>query len=406
MKELKKGNNRYYLCGSVMIGNNTFQTDNNKEGSDYVYSSMNLMIDCGDCGKLSASMMGGYHKDGSTLIRCHGAKKSEYGGNTIDYANSIQVKWNERFNKNVISNIAKQEFISVSIEKDEDGKTKNAMFLSEYDAIAYLQAYLENGMKIVVSGEFVMRPNPSDADKPYMNRTIKSIRLAKPEEKVTAHAKLSVIVPDDAVVESKPNANGLVEVKSYFVDYVYRMNGQDIKGNLCFPFMFNIETNKNENYGKFISMWFTPTKGKANKMTCEFEWRTSIDSVGKENIAEYSDDIKMLVESGLMTKEEADAEVAKGLPDTVEMTYFVRPALDGNRKLMFAKDEFDNDDLRFVTDFMIDNTADVAAVETAIDDLSNDDKEVLANLGIDLSNLDSDENVDAFFNLNDDELPF
>ena len=117
----------FTLIGKPVIGDYTFKIDERSQKSNWIYSTLNLGVDCGEKhGVIYAEMLGGYGEDRENVIYAHG--KNEDGSDNFD--EQIIVPWEDRDNENVLENIGEMSFITVGLEKTNKGTTFYKKFLS------------------------------------------------------------------------------------------------------------------------------------------------------------------------------------------------------------------------------------------------------------------------------------
>ena len=151
-KVLEKKNwvQNFILIGSAVVKDYTFKIDEHSNKSDWIYNLMNLNIDCGDRhGKIGCELMGGYSLGRDLPIYVHGKKDD---GND-DFENQYTIDWEDRFDSEYLKDIGELCFIKIGIEKDVNDKLVINKFLTPYDAIAYLEENLKDGMRIKVRGQ-------------------------------------------------------------------------------------------------------------------------------------------------------------------------------------------------------------------------------------------------------------
>ena len=137
---------RFHILGRAKVGGYTFKIDETSQRSSWVYSSMNLGIDCGEkYGNCYTSLMGGYSPERENKLYVHG--KDENGRD--DFQKRIEVDWDDRFNESLLEQIGDQCFIRVGIEKTTKGNVFTKKFLSAYDAIEYINEHLVDGIFLV-----------------------------------------------------------------------------------------------------------------------------------------------------------------------------------------------------------------------------------------------------------------
>lgn len=286
---LKKGASEFTLVGRAKVNDYTFTLDKQSSKSDWVGNFLNIGIDCGGGNVVYAGMMAGYKSD--TQIRVHGKKLKDGTDDKYvdDFKNAKYVDWDKRFDDDVIEFAGAKNFIKVGIEKDTDDKTVTKYFLSEYDAIAYLEENKEliKGNVVRVSGNLKYQNYNGEVQ---TKKEINSIFISKidDEEKFKAEFKQSILV-DKGSIGKKDSETNLRDIDARVIDY-----NSETKSNIPFNRMFKIE---NENLTKLL---------KSKKDINEIIVIGDIIEGTAKAVVEYDDlddDIKYLVDSGMYTLE-------------------------------------------------------------------------------------------------------
>lgn len=295
----------FTLVGAAKVNDYTFTIDKQSERSSWVYNSMSLNVDCGEKhGSIRAEMMGGYSPDRENIIYAHG--KDDDGND--DFSKQMTIAWEDRFDDTILDEVGKLSFIVVGLEKTTAGKTYYKNFLSEYDAIAYAQEHLEDGMVVNVKGRLQYSMYN---DTVQVRKTIQSIVLSSADEPSKYYARFTQSVlldKDSASLKDVDKDKSVMYVNARVLDYVKELNGTEIKGQYPFTeqFEFPMDFTKPELCKKVYDKLF---KIKKNIRQVTFD---GIFVEGGATITatmdDVPDDVKELIDMGLYSEEEALAK--------------------------------------------------------------------------------------------------
>lgn len=295
----------FVLVGQAHVNDYTFTIDKQSERSSWVYNSMSLNVDCGEKhGTVRAEMFGGYSPDRENIIYAHG--KDDNGND--DFSKQMTIAWEDRFDDTILDEVGELSFIVVGLEKTTKGKTYYKNFLSEYDAIAYAQEHLEDGMVVNVKGRLQYS---SYNDTVQVRKTIQSIVLSSADEPSKYYARFSQSVlldKDSASLKDVDKDKGVMYVNARVLDYVKEINGTEVNGQ--YPFMqqfeFPMDFTKPELCKKVYDKLF---KVKKNVRQVTFD---GIFVEGGATVTatmdDVPDDIKELIDMGIYSEEEALAK--------------------------------------------------------------------------------------------------
>lgn len=292
----------FNLVGEVKINDFTFKIDEKAEKSDWIYNSMNLGIDTGEkSGIVYANMMGGYSEERDSVIYAHGKKAD----GTDDFEQRMEIAWEDRFDEDILDSVGDFSFITVGIEKTDKGKTFYKKFLSAYDAIAYMNENLEDGMVVNVRGQLKYSIYQ---DNVQVQKNITSIALSKAEPEDYRATFTQTILLNKQSVNMKENCDkdkGVVYVDAQVLDYVKEIHGIEVKGQYPFEktFEFKMDFDKPELCKKIYDKLFK-VKKDVTQITFEGEFIEG-GAMVTATWDDVPDDIKDLVECGIYTKEEA-----------------------------------------------------------------------------------------------------
>lgn len=295
----------FTLVGAAKVNDYTFTIDKQSERSSWVYNSMSLNVDCGEKhGSIRAEMMGGYSPDRENIIYAHG--KDDDGHD--DFSKQMKIAWEDRFDDTILDEVGELSFITVGLEKTTAGKTYYKNFLSEYDAIAYAQEHLEDGMVVNVKGRLQYSMYN---DTVQVRKTIQSIVLSSADEPSKYYARFTQSVlldKDSASLKDVDKDKGVMYVNARVLDYVKEINGTEIKGQYPFTkqFEYPMDFTKPELCKKIYDKLF---KVKKNIRQVTFD---GIFVEGGATITatmdDVPDDIKDLIDAGIYSEEEALAK--------------------------------------------------------------------------------------------------
>lgn len=292
----------FTLVGVPKINNYTYKIDEVSPKSSWIYNSMNLGVDCGEKhGTVYAEMMGGYSDERENVIYVHGKKDD----GSDDFKNSFKVAWEDRFNDSVLETIGDLCFITVGIEKTDKGKTFAKKFLSEYDAIAYINDHLTDDMVVNVRG--VLKYS-SYNNKTQIRKEIKSIFLSNADDpsKYKAVFTQSILIDkESASLKNIDKEKGVMYVDARVLDYLKEYNGVEIKSQFPYDIQFEFEMplKEQDRCKKIMDKLFKVKKG-ITQITFEGDFIEGGATV-TATWDDLTDDIKDLVDCGVYTKEYA-----------------------------------------------------------------------------------------------------
>lgn len=294
----------FNLVGEAKLNDYTYKIDEKSEKSSWIYNSLNLGVYCGEkYGTVYASMMGGYSEEKAGVIFAHGKKED----GSDDFENQIQVAWEDRFDEDILESLGDMCFITVGLEQTNKNKVFYKKFLSEYDAIAYIQEHLEEGMVLNVRGNIRYSLYQ---EKVQMQKNINNIVLSKVDDaaKYKATFVQTVLLNKDSASLKKEQIDkdkGVLYVSTRILDYLKEFNGIEVKGQYPFQKEFEFEMDfSNEKICKMIMEKVFKVKKDITQITFEGEF-ISGGAVVTATWDDVPDDIKDLVECGIYTKEEA-----------------------------------------------------------------------------------------------------
>lgn len=352
-KALKKGKASFNLIGRVKRTDKSFNL-NNTYDSGWTDNSMYIGVDCGNGNVVYSEMRSGFFPDNESTIRAYSKDDKDENGKS----KSVEIAWEDRLDESILDTVADTSLITVGVEKDVHGKTVYKKFLQAYDAVEYLDEYLEDNVVVNVKGNLGYSEYDGNVS---VKKDITSIVLSKVEDENDFKATFSqTILIEPKCIGKTLEEKGTIELDAYVVDYVgkSKVDGKkvEVKKNVVFPKTFEIEVNENpEITAKMIKRFFDPKKkGQVNEITVagKLVEGGSTVTITKDDIP---DDIKELIEMGVYSEDEAVKKIAVGgngnrerrmivvKPDIV----YVGQGDDRKPTVAFEEGKYEEDDLIF-----------------------------------------------------------
>lgn len=411
--ELKKSRTsiaQFNLVGEVKINDYTFTIDQTSDKSDWIWNTLNLGVDCGDCGTIYAEMKSGYGSNRDNVVYVHGKKESENDSKKLidDFSNQYTIDWDDRFKKSILDDIGNRCFIKVGIEKDVKDKTVEKLFLTAYDAVIYIKEHLEDGMIVNVKGNLKWKEYEG---KTQLTKEITSIFLSgATPEKYRATFRQTILCGYDCIGKLN-NETESYALDAYVVDYVGKLGKKQIKKSFAYDKQFEFATRGDEEKAKKILVKYFKPKKKNEVAEVNVEGRITKNGTSVDiTMEDIPDEIQELIDLGLYTKEEI---LAKGTNGGNKKETFVieKPVVvvtkddDGNSKteIQSNKSAWTTDSLLFFSSLDLDEDnedADEDKKSTKSKVKEKEDKSSKAKI-------DDDFDLDDLFDDDDeDDLPF
>lgn len=305
--DLKRKTQSFTMVGKAKLNDFTFKIDERSD-SNFIYNSLNLNVYCGEKhGSIGVEMMGGYNALNPMDIYAHGKKDDGLD----DFDDKIMVRWDQRFDENILSQLGELCFIKVALEKDATGKNIVKKFLSPYDAIKYIKDNLTNDTVVYAKGTLSYSPYE---DNVRQHKRVNAIYLSDKEEKdFSAKFKQTILLDkDSSKLENVDKDKMVLNVQARVVDRVKNYKDSTYTGLVAMPYTLEFPIDL-ENLDKTKSMldFLFRVKRDITELTVEGD----LVEGGKVSEVKYEDldpDIKTLVDYGVLTLEEAQAKYTDG----------------------------------------------------------------------------------------------
>lgn len=370
INQVLRGTSTFNLVGKAIVNSYTFSMDKeSKSGSDWVYNQMQLKVKTNE-GDIQAEMMGGYGSARKNQVYVHGTKVNDNGKTVDDFKNSFVIDWEDRFDEEILEKVGERCFINVGIEKDENGKVVYKKFLSEYDAIQYIESGLKDGDVVNVKGDLSYQMYNGNLS---VKKNIRSIVLSNKEEKDFKATFTQTILTDNSSLGKPDKETRTLPIDCYIVDFskefdgkkIIRMvNGKKKEGlNIPMPKTFDFRIGEDLEKAKKMVKYFKAKNKKVSEITVDgiFTKGGNLETV-QVTIDDVPEDIKELIELGMIDETEVLEKIAfaNGGNKKPEQMIILRPHVDmvanGDQKtpsLAVVSDKYNEDDL------MIENVLEV-----------------------------------------------
>ena len=343
-KELKTGIARFIARGRASISSDTFPAQTTESKSGWVYTRVGFPVKIGDSNSIYVQMMGGYSKRKPVV---HVFNK--------DTNHHMELDWDLRDNEDALKNVAEFSFNNVALERDKKGKLIRKRFLSELDAINYMNEHLHDGQEIYVSGNVEYQRYDGKISRSF-NVTNIGLYDGKDNEEVEEKAEMrqtylleSTALPRDW--EKTLKERNEIVVNAFVPQYVGKENGKEIKKTLAFPQQFTIQTteDKVDMMIKAIETLFKVKKGVVREIGLKNNIVHGYEkSTGK---IQRSKQVMELIQLGIMTEEQIENEETIG-DRSVDKVIFKMPLMnvDGEKSDFMLADKYSPEALIVVED--------------------------------------------------------
>lgn len=305
-KKLKQGQKKFRFLGRVnMDSKGTNIRLNGVANSGFIYNSINLMLDVGNGNSVKVENFGGHFpKDHDKKTKIY-LNKENWSDGQIELA--FEDRDNETILKKLEPQISDSNYFKVGMEFGKGDKYPIIeKFLSEYDMIEYINEHLQDGDIISVSGSLEPNVYNGNVSKNYVIKYISKRKESVLKNKLDEGQKIEdlfyanfteTLYFTENSVGRKDRESGLIPVTGYSYDYLRQVDGNDFKKSKIIPVAYWIENQKMKKY-------LSPSRGKVNKLTVDGHI-VNRSKQKKLNFEELDDDVKELVNDGLLTKEDA-----------------------------------------------------------------------------------------------------
>lgn len=357
LKELKRGQASFSMIGTVKISPETFKgVKQPKEGGYWASVRTSLPIEIEEGVVLFPEISDGYMTN-NPIIKKFSADREE---------GMIDIPFKERNNKDYLEKIPTYEFYRTNIEDDKDGKPLVKEFLHGIDFEKYLKEHLKNGANVRINGS-VEYSFDKDRSKVYRNYKIKNVYRNEGYEKngeqvppIPNSGTLNQTYLADASSlderwEKDLTSKGKTAINLNVPVYMSKVfNGQsyvEFKQTVPMPQQVVVTADPSnedilEKTKKMTAKLFEVEKRKVREIALTVKINEGSETVVGD--IEVDDDLKSLLDAGLISMEEIKKQVTvRG--NRVSELIFVRPRV----LLEEGKAVIDMDDEKYHIDALL-----------------------------------------------------
>lgn len=350
LDELKGGTSSFNLTGRVQLSDNSLKGIQQKDGKTWRHVNSNLRVKTDEGNVVMTRIWDGYKTDNPVL------KRFSADNDMVD------IKWEHRLEESAIEQVRRFDLYRVGLEKQEDGKGLDVKeFISGIDFEEYLQEHLKDDAKITVRGGVEYSEYNGDIQRRY---NVKSVFLSEPftnkdgEEvnpKEHAHLRQVYLVHEDSLErnwEKNLEDKGTTTVSALVPQYVSKVrigdNWTEIKKTVPYPQAIIVKANTEDEKDlaikkKVIERFFKVKRDKVRELTLVNDIVEGYEQTTGDVDIEGNEELKELVELGIMTEESIKKQVTIRGNRISEIVYF-QPAIkvnkDGDKRLMMDDDKY------------------------------------------------------------------
>ena len=299
--------NTFHFVGKFRPNENSFKI-NTTSKSGFVYSSMNVGIDCGESGFHFIQSMGGYF--GNNPVVTVNLK-------TDDGYERKKIDWEDRFDDEIVESTTQFSTFSARIELTDDGKPFAKKFVSGYDFVEYCYEHLNEDDIVSVRGTITYREYEGNVTPQYNVNSVTKIN--SDTYNMSAEFVQSLLITNDCI--GNVDDNGYVDINGFVLEY-----DKEIKGNKALPVTFKYKFPEDDKKAKAQrKLIFNVKDGNVNVVTFVGEF-ISIYPVVEATADDLTEDIKELIELGLYTEDEIFTQYA-GNGKPIKIAVITKPRI-------------------------------------------------------------------------------
>lgn len=308
--ELKRGRANFEARGKVKISDDTFQLNMTSKTSTYKYSRANFRLDMDNGRSAFVQMMGGYDPARPTLMRFSEDRS----------AGMLSIPWEYRDKEEMVSQVARSERIIIKIERDDSGKLIEKEFISEMDALDYLQKHLSDDTPVFVSGNVDYQLYNGDVQRSFEIKRITALTPFKDEKTGEERYTDFGITMQQTYLLNKDSfgrkyeeelEEGQTTVSAFVPQYLSKFEGQPLKKVVPLKQTFLVKAedeDKAKKLAKAIDRFLlVKDSDVVREVTLDIEVFNGFSQSTGE--VELTDELKELIELGLTTEEEVKRQV-------------------------------------------------------------------------------------------------
>lgn len=325
LSELKQAAHNFKLVGTVKVDSKTFAGASKSEKSNWYGVNTRIGIETTKGNVVYPQIQGGYMLDNPTLSLVSNGE-----------GNRVTIPWEHRNSEEMLKDVQNFVFYNIGIEKDQEGKVIQKRFVNAIDVEAYLAEHLKDGQNVTILGN--VEYSEGKEDKVYRNFSIKNIYLneggkdREPAEP-TAYLTQTYIVNEDTVEkgwEKEFAKNGEISVIMDVPQYLgkrRKSDGSYVTWKKVVPLPQTVVFRASQMRGddiesktKFVKKMIDIKSG-VREIGLLVSINEGYTETEEATVADISDEMKELIDMGMITMEDISQQVRKRGTRTSELLF-------------------------------------------------------------------------------------
>lgn len=331
LTELSRGTAFVRLVGQATINDKSFSEPKINDKKTWTSIRNSFGIDTGNKNIIYVQVAGGYKPTNPIVY----AMNNDF--------EPLQIPFADRFDEEILKSVNRNNFISVGIEKDEEGKLIIKRFLHPIDASAYIAEHLQNGEDVIATGD--VEYSQGKEGRIYRNFNLKTLFLNEdrkrneeviPKMKPEATLRQTYLLGENSLSKkfSKELEKERETTLNVFVpqflsqvkagdSYVEYKKVAPLPQQVIVRIPDGMNEDKLEKFVSYVKKQFSVKKGRVTEMGMICRLNEGFKE--ETGAVEITKEMRELIELGIMTEEEAkeDATIRTNI---VSETIFHKPA--------------------------------------------------------------------------------
>lgn len=352
-KKIKGLYGSFIFVGEAMIfGDKAYM--NATSDSGYTYSKMKFGVKTKDGNIVFTELMGGYSTVKDNYVYSFGKNKD---------IGQMKIDWADRKDAKILEDVA--DFKKLKFNFEGTDENEGVSLIAEYDAVEYIHDNLKKGTRIFVYGDVVVERYKGKDGKMITNTKYipKKIRLAGEDEVNKAELTLNFVFDNEVLDLDALMSEGRIDVQGYVTTYM-----KEVKQNIFVPASYIIDFNhlkeqmpeihpetgdaidkdKMIETMKMVYQNFFKVDGDDIMLT---QWKAELvtgTTQSEVSDEDFTEEQKMLIELGMLTKEQARKDLRTRGGDRINEIRLIRPTNrlendEGDKKINLGTDYTEED---------------------------------------------------------------
>lgn len=338
-KELKRGQARFEVFGELRVNDDSWGEVKQSASSTYKYRRAALSVDLGEGRSTFVELMGGYDPSRPILRRL-----SKTQGEGL-----MDIPWANRQNENIVANVSPQSLISVG-KLDENDNIARKVFVSELDAIEEMEKTFKNGDSVHIWGDVEYHRYNGQIQRRLSIRGISQIvPNSSSDGRHEAILRQSYLFNKNSIspdYEDELEENGKTTITVHVPQYVGKEEGVEVRKVLPFPQTLVYKANgkeENKRAKAVIERLMTvEDEDLVREVVLVVDMYDGVETTTGN--FEMTDDLKDLLDLGVVTKEELERTQSvsgKRVSENIVLKPYVYKDPRTQKLTLMSKDRYD-----------------------------------------------------------------